>query len=225
MSEQQATASRNVVTEPRANQRAALRYASCLKTICHIATSQGGFVRDAKVHDLSTDGVGLILEERVEPGTLLSVELENSLKSLFRTVLARVVHVRKQADAWLVGCTFIRGLENGEVDLFSASADGRAWVRTCCALDASVRAGASDNGARWLARVINISLGGIGLLSSRSAEKGQLLHLTLPSAQNGTTLKLIARVVQKGIPVDKEWPLGCEFLQQLTSEEIHTLLL
>lgn len=207
-------------------QRAAIRFSSCSKTSCHIVSSKGASVWDAKVHDLSTDGIGLILQERLEPGTLIALDLENSLKTRVRTLAARVVHAKPEGQGgWLVGCTFVRGLEEREIDLFSASADGRAWVRTCCDLNASVRSTGNQKGGPWLARVINISLGGIGLLSSRPIDKGALLDVTLASPQNGGALTFVARVVQRGVQVDKEWPLGCEFLEQLSQEDVNTLLM
>ncbi len=60
----------------------------------------------AKILNLSMEGIGLLVSRPVEPGTLLSVTLENVAKHFVRTILVRVVHTTPQLGNYLVGGTF-----------------------------------------------------------------------------------------------------------------------
>ncbi len=60
----------------------------------------------ARVRDLSSGSIGLLLTRRFEPGTLLVIELEKKTHSLTHTLVARVVHATAQnGGGWMVGCT------------------------------------------------------------------------------------------------------------------------
>ena len=60
----------------------------------------------ARVRDLSTGSIGLLLTRRFEPGTLLVIELEKKAKSLSHTLVGRVVHATAHnSGSWMVGCT------------------------------------------------------------------------------------------------------------------------
>jgi len=60
-----------------------------------------------KVRNVSTDGIGLLLSRKVEPGALLAVGLANTPKGFGRTVLVRVIHVTPQpGGSYLIGGNF-----------------------------------------------------------------------------------------------------------------------
>ena len=60
----------------------------------------------ARVRDLSTGSIGLVLTRRFEPGTLLVIELEKKAHGLSHTLVGRVVHATAQNNGgWMVGCT------------------------------------------------------------------------------------------------------------------------
>src|SRR5262245_24376758 len=59
------------------------------------------------VQNISANGIGLLLSNACEPGTLLEIEARG------RSVInrfARVVHCTKQTGGWLVGCTLNHSL-------------------------------------------------------------------------------------------------------------------
>src|SRR5262245_47118140 len=60
----------------------------------------------AKIRDISMAGIGLLVRQRVEPGTLLTVTLSNQARGFTKTVLVRVTHATPQAGNVLVGGTF-----------------------------------------------------------------------------------------------------------------------
>jgi hypothetical protein len=59
----------------------------------------------ARVRDLSSGSIGLVLTRRFEPGTLLVIELEKKAANLSHTLVGRVVHATPQTNGWMIGCT------------------------------------------------------------------------------------------------------------------------
>jgi hypothetical protein len=69
-----------------------------------------------RVLDLSPAGVGLLGDHRIEPGTLLDVELLGREETPGLAVLAVVIYSAERAgDEWLAGCAFIRELTDAEL--------------------------------------------------------------------------------------------------------------
>jgi hypothetical protein len=70
----------------------------------------------ASIRDISTLGIGLIMERPCEPGTLLALQLR-SRGSRFSSVLAATVkHATRLPEGhWLWGCSLSRGLTDDEV--------------------------------------------------------------------------------------------------------------
>lgn len=69
----------------------------------------------ARVLNISASGVGLLVNEKVETGALLSVELLGH-GQVRRTILACVVHVSPREDSeWALGCNFIRELNEQDL--------------------------------------------------------------------------------------------------------------
>ena len=70
----------------------------------------------AVVRDVSTGGVGIVINRRFEPGALLSVDLQDAEKTSNRTLLVRVVRLTKEGkDTWLHGCAFTHKLSEAEL--------------------------------------------------------------------------------------------------------------
>jgi hypothetical protein len=71
----------------------------------------------AAVRDVSVKGISLSLTRHVEPGTLLSVELQNAAETFKRTLLVRVVWIRAQVDVpgWEIGGAFVSGLSDEDL--------------------------------------------------------------------------------------------------------------
>jgi hypothetical protein len=102
-------------SRPAAGARAAERFPVNGGTSCafaHPVVEAAGTVR---VRDVSMDGVGLLLDRRVEVGSLLVVGLANPAKGLAKTVLVRVAHVTPSGGAYLVGGSFLTPLTYQEM--------------------------------------------------------------------------------------------------------------
>jgi hypothetical protein len=74
-----------------------------------------------KIRDISGAGVGLLLQQRFEPETLLTLELENTGRTSSCTFQVRVIRVAPQPGGWLLGCTFTPAISEADVQALLAS--------------------------------------------------------------------------------------------------------
>jgi hypothetical protein len=77
-----------------------------------VTTPESSF-RLSLLQNVSASGIGLVLTNPLEPGTMLEVVLDGRTVSPRR---ARVVHSTKQVGGWLVGCTLDHSLSDAELD-------------------------------------------------------------------------------------------------------------
>jgi hypothetical protein len=94
------------MSEP-TDRRAAERLLTSPEASCSFLSPVVEDFGPAKIKNISTDGVGLLMSRRVETGTLLAMTLSNPTRGFTKTVLVRVAHVTAaQPGNWLVGGTF-----------------------------------------------------------------------------------------------------------------------
>jgi hypothetical protein len=83
---------------------------------CQVVSVLGGHVSQVALHRVSASGVSLLIGQRLNPDTLLVVELRNPNGSYSCTVLAWVVHISPDRNGgWLAGCTFTHELAADEL--------------------------------------------------------------------------------------------------------------
>jgi PilZ domain len=101
----------------------------------------------------------------------------------------------------------------------TSAADRRRWTRHPSNLQAICWLAGSEIQGTWLARVRDISCGGVGLLAQHKVPLGAVLHVQLvaPNLVDQATLK--AEVMFMSQHSSAEWILGCEFLTPLTPEQ------
>src|SRR5262249_51249130 len=105
------------VADPRGDDRRAwVRYPCSLETLYQPGTGrldqQWWF---ARVCDISSTGVGLILPQHFSPGTQLAIALHSSEQDLSQTLEAKVVHVEPyEGGSWILGCIFVNPLSEDE---------------------------------------------------------------------------------------------------------------
>jgi hypothetical protein len=88
------------------DRRAAERFPVNADTSCTFVAKVVEEFGQAKLKNISTDGIGLLLTRPVQPGTLLTVRLSNPRRSFTKTTVVRVVHGTPHEGGFLVGCTF-----------------------------------------------------------------------------------------------------------------------
>lgn len=99
------------------DRRVRVRFAEPLKTYCQ--RGEGDLDQIwwiGQTRDVSASGIGLLIPQRFEPDTVLTLELENRRQNLSRTVQVRVVHaVQQSGGLWLLGCVFTEELTNPDL--------------------------------------------------------------------------------------------------------------
>jgi c-di-GMP-binding flagellar brake protein YcgR len=101
----------------RADKRSWQRFPCTLKATYNVVTAPQEATYEAMVLNISASGVGLAVDQCIEAGTLLSVDLMNSTGTVVRTILACVVHAApfQKEGHWALGCNFIRQLHEEDL--------------------------------------------------------------------------------------------------------------
>jgi hypothetical protein len=88
---------------------------------------RGGQKWMARVRDISTAGLCVVVSRRFERGAGLAIEIPGSNPASPSILLARVMHVRAEpGGAWALGCSFISPLSDEELETLAQSVAGRA---------------------------------------------------------------------------------------------------
>ena len=177
----------------------------------------------AQVTNVSPSGIGLVISRKFEPGTLLNIALPLDSHECFRTVLACVIHVRRQEnETWSLGCSFPKELSLEDLEAFggdrvkSSAPDGRTWVRFPCHVKMSLCSIGPRHDNPWPAKVLNISANGIALRVTKPVEPGALLTVELLQSANQASQTLLTCVVYVKELGTGEWILGCTFASDLS---------
>lgn len=89
------------------DRRSAERFPVNAHTACNFLSPVLEDFGPVRIKNVSTEGIGLMVAHKLEPGLLLAVGLANEDKSFAKTVLVRVAHVTPQpGGTYLVGGTF-----------------------------------------------------------------------------------------------------------------------
>ena len=110
------------VSSPKgAERRASIRYSCDPESFspnnqCRPITEAQREFWSATVRDLSTSGIGLVVNRRFESGTLLIVTLEDAERTARSSFLVRVMRVSQESKTtWLHGCAFPHQLSEAEL--------------------------------------------------------------------------------------------------------------
>jgi hypothetical protein len=96
--------------------RASVRYQSGAKGSCQTLSTGRESSWEAVVRNISTDGIGLLLGRRFEPGVLLAIDVADKNDGQTRLLLARVIHSTSRPEGgWLIGCCLLNTLTDDEV--------------------------------------------------------------------------------------------------------------
>jgi len=198
--------------------RAAERYPSQAEASCHSAVASNITPFPTRIQNVSTSGIALVLGRRFEPGTLLGINVADPATDYECALLAQVVRVVPYQDGqWLVGCAFTNQLGEEELKALrtepanAIDADRRAWVRMSCDLRAVCRSGSDQPSGSWCVTVMDVSAGGVRLLSSRALEVGARLSVLLPATKERQARLVTTSVAWRQAEADGQWLLGCEF--------------
>jgi hypothetical protein len=103
-------------------------------------------------------------------------------------------------------------------------ADQRAWMRFNCNLTARFQKIDGSEAPVEGATVLNLSASGIGLLADRFVDAGTLLNIDLTGRDGRSSRTILACVVHVNQQGEGAWALGCNFIRELTDEDIQALI-
>jgi hypothetical protein len=99
----------------------------------------------------------------------------------------------------------------------------RATVRYRCSPANPGRAFLANSSKCVEAMVVDLSLTGIGLILAESVEPGTLLGIEMGAGGKISYVDLVAHVMQTTQLPDGTWRCGCEWVHELTEEELQIL--
>jgi hypothetical protein len=99
------------------DQRTWMRFPCNVKASYQRVANGDSGVHPAQVLNISANGVGLLVSQPIQTGTLLNVDMFPAGGAAKKTMLSCVVHVNSQgADQWALGCNFIRELNESDLN-------------------------------------------------------------------------------------------------------------
>src|SRR5687767_14260385 len=94
--------------------RATMRYVWRLDDAGKVIVSQKNKSHSAELLDVSRTGFGLSVTERIEPGTVVSIEVSERGRKI--ELRGEIAHCRPTGDSWRCGCELITPLHKEELE-------------------------------------------------------------------------------------------------------------
>lgn len=207
-----------------------IRYPADLNSSVQLADHPGEDRVPARIRDISRGGVNLLVEQRFEPGQLLSLEMpcSDDPERIFNLLACVIRAGAAPGGRHALGCVFSRELTEEDLFLFGARRvrhapeDQRTWMRFPCELKAKFNKVGEPEETSHAAHVSNVSASGIGLDVKESIDVGSLLNLrvTGKSGHERTLLACVVHTVHKG----DIWQLGCNFIRELSESDFQDMM-
>ena len=206
-----------------------IRYPADLETNVQLSPRTLPIKSPARIRDLSRGGANLLLDHEVQPGQVIHLEIPHPTEGDF-SILACVVRAQREPSGkWALGCVFARELPQDDLQELGASRvrhapeDKRIWMRFPTALRASFNPISAHDGPAIEAEVYNLSANGVGLLVTGRIEPGVLLNVKLTSHDRVVTRTLLSCVVHVS-QREGQWALGCNFIRELSDEDLRAMI-
>lgn len=195
-------------------------------TTVHNASDPQSMPVSAWARNVSRGGVMLVVRRRIEAGELVSIELAGDGESR-GAVLACVLQAEAAAEGeWVLNCSFAAELSLEDLQLFDVAspraveAEQRSLIRYSCRATAAYEVLGGSLAERGSAGVLNVSIGGIGLLTAHPICVGTLLSLQLRHVSERLVATMLASVVTARPAPEDRTILGCNFLGELSQEQL-----
>jgi hypothetical protein len=111
-------------------------------------------------------------------------------------------------------------LRPGHLDSITLTEERRAWLRYVCDLATICRPAQNAENEPFLARVRNISRGGMYVSLDQYFESGSILSVELPTEEGLPLCTLLACVIHAEPQYGGDWALGCSFVRELNDEDL-----
>lgn len=99
-----------------AEKRTSVRYPCNMEALCRPSDAPAEAGLKSRVKNVSRGGLGLMLGEKFESGTILVLDLQPRDPHPGRTLVVKVMHARPLTyRGWFLGCAFLQPLDESEV--------------------------------------------------------------------------------------------------------------
>lgn len=225
------TAAQQPVENPAAERRLWIRHGAAVPPGVQVGTNGQESYSLALVQDISQGGVSLFVDQEFSTGQILSLELPLGDSGETHIVLACVVRVVPSGPGqWTVGCVFSRDLSKHDLEVLGGRkvrnnpSDKRAWLRCSTNRNARFQKIGEAEVSTCPARVVNLSAAGAGLVVPCQLESGALLNLELLDTDDQLIRTILACVVYVAGRDDGTWSVGCNFIRELSGDELKALV-
>lgn len=205
------------------------RHEANLETTCRLVSDSSSGLR-VRVRNVSRGGINFLVERKLEPGTLLRIDLPQGAGDE-ASVLACVMHASLQSDGkFSIGCSFSDELGDADLNEFGAhkelapTNDKRSWMRYSAHGQAEYLVLPPTGEPAKHAEIANISPNGIGLLVNDKIQPGTMLDLLLKTKSGRDTFDVLACVVFLGNNQEGGWVIGCHFIRELEEKDLKLLV-
>jgi hypothetical protein len=217
---------------PEEERRASLRLTCDVPTLLHPAVEASEPTLPARVRNISASGVSLVVDRAFALGQMLSMVLPHPDREPPTTVLVCVVRVDHLKDGRCqLGCNFSAPITDADLQLFAPPTDSaqvpeeRAWERYPSHAHATYHRVNAAEPEGHAARVLNLSINGIALQAKVPMEVGELLNIDLRDDHGRLIVSILACVVRvRGEQNGGEWLFGCNFMNELSEEQLRMLV-
>jgi hypothetical protein len=185
---------------------------------------------EAAVEEISRYEACLCTSRQILKTSLLSIELPQGEKADGDSILAYVVKSLPQGNNWLLTCVFSTELSEEDLRSFGGSRTRpppptrRAWSRFPLDRAVAYRSLRTADEQKQLARAVDISVTGIGLVVHEPIEAGAVLSLDIMAGPGQPEKVMQVCVVRAGSETQGQWRLGCNFIRQLQEDELQAFL-
>jgi len=116
-----AVAPRGTKPMTRPERRRSLRQLCDLPTACVVISLIEPVLLPVRIRNISPRGIGLLVSNRVAPGSFLAIKVQGPRQKAARILRARVVHATFQPEnrTWLIGGTFVEELRKEDMAVLS----------------------------------------------------------------------------------------------------------
>jgi hypothetical protein len=200
-----------------------------IDTVCQRAGDPDATPLRVRVRNVSVGGIRFLVEQSFDLGELLGVVLPGAGREAPTSVLACVVRVDDEGGGrWTLGCTFSDELTEDDLNRFAPGsprvAEQRAWERYPSHAHATYqRVNDAVPGTRT-ARVRNLSISGVALEADAPLPVGELLNVELRDDAGSLIVAALACVVRVTGRPGGDWLFGCNFMSELSEEQLRTLV-
>lgn len=186
----------------------------------------------AQIMEVSDSGMRLKVRHRFDEGSMVRIDLPCKELGPVTTVLACVMHLRHEGDGlWSIGCQFCTELDDEDLNSLGVrreqiekpEIDSRSYVRYPTRAQVLYKSMRSTNEPVFPGAVLNASPTGIGLKVKESLMPGTLLDLTVQGERGQKLFEILACVVYRHQDHDNQYTVGCNFIRELSDEELSTL--